>query len=125
MSDTPTNDTRVILRESPTQEIARLRERLHKLLAVVHNDGGFYTEATGEDRSAQDATTAVLADRAELERLRREPSKEVIIERMSETVWLVAEAFGGRRDCPACQKVVRHMDRRELGSVCALHGRKA
>lgn len=43
------------------------------------------------------------------------------LEYMSETVWLVAEAFGADRNCPGCQKVVRHMDRREVGTRCGLH----
>ena len=42
-------------------------------------------------------------------------------EHLAGTVWLVAEAFGADRECMACQKVVRHMDRRELGTVCGLH----
>lgn len=49
---------------------------------------------------------------------------ETVRAHLTETVWLVVEAFGGRRDCLACAKVVRHMDRRELGSVCVTHGRK-
>lgn len=42
-------------------------------------------------------------------------------EHLTETIWLVVEAFGGDRNCAGCQKVVRHMDRREYGSICAFH----
>lgn len=33
---------------------------------------------------------------------------------LTETIWLVAEAFGADRECAGCQKVVRDADRRKI-----------
>jgi hypothetical protein len=44
----------------------------------------------------------------------------LVREHLTDTVWLVAEAFGADRECVGCQKVVRSMSR-EHGSVCGLH----
>ena len=40
---------------------------------------------------------------------------------LTETVWLVAVAYGADRDCPGCQKVVRKLDARESGYACLNH----
>jgi rubrerythrin len=40
-------------------EIARLRSILGDILAVIHRDGGHYTEEHGLERSARDATRRV------------------------------------------------------------------
>ena len=44
-----------------------------------------------------------------------------VLAHASETVWLVAEAFGADRNCEGCRKVVRKCDRRDLGYVCMVH----
>lgn len=50
------------------------------------------------------------------------PADPDAITHLTETVWLVAEAFGAKRDCVSCEAVVRKLDKRRLGYVCLRHG---
>ncbi len=51
-------------------------------------------------------------------------TKEEVQEHLTETIWIVAEAYGANRDCEGCRTVVRRHDRREKPeTVCLLHAR--
>ena len=38
-----------------------------------------------------------------------------------ETVWLVAESMGAKRDCLGCVKTIHKWDKRDLGYACMKH----
>lgn len=55
--------------------------------------------------------------------LYEDATKDQVRDWMTETAWLIAESFGADRNCPACQTVMRRIDRRQLdGTTCLGHG---